>query len=116
MTDDSRRDQVQRFEIDAEWLTIQQLDLLAQLEAQLRTVRQTMRQIEQLRGAGYRVGPELSDDQRTSVLMTLTSEVATLGDQLTLEGSTCHDMLEIIQGMQQRLTEWVGVARTATKS
>jgi hypothetical protein len=113
MTEDSRREQIQRFEFDAEWLAVQQLDLLGQVEAQLRLVRQTMRQIEQLRASPHRVGRELTDAERTRVLGSLTAELDTLSKQLTIEGTTCHEMLAIVERMQRRLAEWVGAAGTA---
>ena len=56
------------FEDDAEVLFVQHLDLLAQLEAQLRAVHHTMRRIERLRGGSRRVGPELANGERESIL------------------------------------------------
>ena len=52
----------------AEWLALEQLDLLAQVEAQVRSVHHTMRAIEKLRGGEHHVGPELSNGERGTVL------------------------------------------------
>jgi hypothetical protein len=50
--------------VEAEVLVAYQLDLLARIEHQLRSVHKTMRQIEKLRSSQHRVGPELSNGQR----------------------------------------------------
>ena len=44
----------------AEWLAVEQLDLLAQVEAQVRAVHHTMRSIEKLRGGRHHIW-ELQD-------------------------------------------------------
>ena len=46
-----RKHQIEAFEAEAELLTVDQLDLLAQIELQLRTIRHTMKHIERLRAA-----------------------------------------------------------------
>ena len=47
-------------------LAIYQLDLLADVERQVRAVQHTMRHIEKLRGVRQRVGPELSNGNATT--------------------------------------------------
>jgi chaperonin cofactor prefoldin len=107
----SRREILHDLEADAEWLAAEQLDLIAQIEAQLRLVRQTMRQIEKLRRAQYRVGPELSNGQRGDALSILTDEIGTLTEQLGVQGATCRDMLATVEKMQSRLAEMILAAQ-----
>jgi hypothetical protein len=107
----SRRNILHAFESDAEWLAVEQLDLIAQIEAQLRLVRQTMRQIEKLRTAQHRVGPEPSNAQRGDILKILTDELGTLNEQLGVQGATCRDMLATVEKMQRRLVEMVLAAK-----
>jgi hypothetical protein len=85
-------------------LAVYQIDLLAQLERQLRAVRETMRHIETLRTAKHRVGPELSNGQRQSALTRLDDEIAALDSQLSVEHVCCQDMHDTIVKMQERLT------------
>jgi hypothetical protein len=68
-------------------LVLYQLDLIAQLEFQLRCVHQTMRHIEKLRSAQGRVGPELSDGQRGNTLARLSDDIAEVDRQLDTSGS-----------------------------
>jgi uncharacterized coiled-coil protein SlyX len=90
----------------AEWLVAEQLDLLAQVEAQLRAVHHTMRRVEKLRNAKHRrTGPQLSEDQRRAVLAGLAQELAELDAQVTTQGTCCHAMLVTVAKMQQRMAE-----------
>lgn len=87
----------------AEWLALEQLDLLAQVEAQLRAVNHTMRAVEKLRGGEHHVGPELSNGERTSVLGGLADEMGSIDEQITAQAACCHAMLDTVQNMQQRM-------------
>src|SRR5215218_6683966 len=91
------------FEYQAELLFAHHLDLLAQIEAQLRAVQHTMRGIERLRGAQVRVGAELSSGERHTVLGELSREVAVLDAQLLVERECCGQMQDTITHMEQRL-------------
>jgi hypothetical protein len=53
---------VEAFEAEAELLAVHQLDLLSQLEAQLRAVHKTMRIIEKLRSEKHWIGPRLGNE------------------------------------------------------
>src|SRR4051812_7922982 len=99
--DDTKR----RLEQDAEMLMVYHLDLLARLESQLRAVQHTMRQIEKLRSAKHRVGPELSDQQRENTLTALDVEIAQLDSHLTTERDCCSDMHDTITAMQSRVAD-----------
>jgi hypothetical protein len=68
MESSHRAHQIHLFERDADMLAVYQVDLLAQVERQVRAVHHTMRHIEKLRSARTRVGPELSNGQRDEVL------------------------------------------------
>lgn len=81
-----------------------QLDLLAQLERQLRAVHHTMRRIERLRGAGERVGPELSNGQRLATLGSLAEEIAELESHIRVQHDCCADMQATIAHMRERIT------------
>jgi ribosomal 50S subunit-associated protein YjgA (DUF615 family) len=96
------------FETDAEFLVLEQLDLLAQVEAQLRAVHHTMRRIEKLRAAKHRVGPELSEGLRRETLHGLTAELEALDAQLATQHSCCHEMLHTVERMRHRLTSVKG--------
>jgi len=93
-----------RVEDLAEWLAADQLDLLAQVEAQLRAVHHTMRRIEQLRAPRSRATPTLSEKERGSVIRGLSDEITKLNDHLVTQAECCHNMLRTIGQMQQRLT------------
>jgi hypothetical protein len=71
MEDPNRTAVLRAFEGEAEVLVVYQLDLLAQLEAQLRAVQHTMRCIEKLRATNNRVGPELTNAGRGETLKIL---------------------------------------------
>jgi hypothetical protein len=100
-SDDTKR----RLEQDAELLMVYHLDLLAQLESQLRAVQHTMRHIEKLRSIKHRVGPELSDQQRENTLAALDAEIAELDSHLTTEHTCCADMHDTITAMQSRVAD-----------
>src|SRR5947209_19868770 len=97
--------QVRSFEPDAEKLVVYQLDLLAQLERQLRAVHHTMRHIERLRNARHRVGPELSNGERGDELVGLSDEVAQLEVHFKSEHECCTEMQITIAHMQNLLAE-----------
>jgi len=86
-------------------LTVLHLDLLAQVEQQLRAVHHTMRHIEKLRQAKNRVGPELSNGQRETTLTHLGEEVDALDGQLNAEHACCTEMRDIIAKMQGHVRE-----------
>ena len=90
-------------EDDAELLVAYQLDLLAQIEAQLRSVHHTMRGIEKLRGPKSRVGPELSNGQSHETMTALSKEFAVLDAHLQGQHESCRAMQEIVEKMQERL-------------
>jgi len=77
----------QWFESEAELLVNYQLDLIAQLESQLRAIHHTMRHLEKLRGAKHRVGPNLSNLQRADTLLHLSEDLTGLDGQLRLSSS-----------------------------
>jgi hypothetical protein len=97
--------QVRRFEQNAEKLVVYQLDLLAQLERQLRAVHHTMRHIEKLRSTKDRVGPELSNVARGAELVNLSDEVAQLDVHFKVEHECCTEMQITIAQMQNLLAE-----------
>jgi hypothetical protein len=98
-----RQEQLRVIEQDAELLTAQQLDLLAQVESQLRAVHHTMRHIEKLRNVRHRVGPELTNGERAMTLAELAEEVAALDTHLGIEHGCCTDMTVVIGAMQERV-------------
>jgi hypothetical protein len=109
--DPYRAERTRGFELEAEWLAVEQLDLLSQVEAQLRVVRQTMVQIETLRGVKYRVGPELSNAKRGDALEALSGALIGVNEQVTSQGTCCRDMLATVDKMQHRLLELVRAAK-----
>ena len=84
-------------------MVVHQLDLLAQLEAQLRAVHHTMRCIEKLRSGKYHVGPELTNGQRRETLEWLSSELTAIDDELHVQQRSCADMQRCIQETQAQL-------------
>lgn len=92
-------------EQDAEMLAVYQLDLLADVERQLRAAHQTMRHIEKLRGLKHRIGPELSNGQRENTLTSLDQEISALESHLEIEHSCCADMHATITKMRDRMAE-----------
>lgn len=106
MNDKSHRaEQIRAFEEDAEVLATYQIDLLAQLERQIRAVHHTMRHIEKLRGARHRVGPELSNGQREETLAHLAEDIADLDSHITSEHDCCVDMQSTIAQMRERIAD-----------
>src|SRR3954452_14586232 len=70
---------------DAEVLALHQLDLLAQLEAQIRAVHHTMRCIETVRSPRFRVGPELTPAERSEALTRLSNELNSIDGELRVQ-------------------------------
>jgi uncharacterized protein YceH (UPF0502 family) len=106
MSDKSHRaGEIRTFEQEAEVLATYQLDLLAQLERQIRAVNHTMRHIEKLRATKHRVGPELSNGQREQTLAHLAEEIVDLDSHITSEHDCCSDMQATIAQMRERITE-----------
>jgi prefoldin subunit 5 len=103
--DNHRDNQIRAFEEEAEALATYQLDLLAQLERQIRAVHNTMRYIEKLRGSTHRVGPELSNGQREDTLAHLSAAIADLDSHIGSEHECCGDMQATIAQMRERITE-----------
>lgn len=89
-------------EQQAEVLATYQIDLLAELERQIRAVHHTMRHIEKLRAAKVRVGPALTNGQRTDTLESLADEMIALDSQVATQHQCCADMLTLITKMQRR--------------
>ena len=110
MADDGRRSLINEFEDDAEVLFLQHLDLLSQLEAQLRAVHHTLRNIERLRGGSRRVGPELVNGERENILMGLAKEVDALDSHIGVEQHCCREMQTTIVEMQERVKALKGLA------
>ena len=75
------------------------------MEAQLRSVHRTMHAIEKLRGGEHHVGPELSNDERGTVLTGLADEVGVLEEELSAQEGCYHAMLDTVEKMQKRLEE-----------
>jgi hypothetical protein len=105
MGGENRTSTIRALEAAAEQLVVYHLDLLAQIEAQLRTAHHTMRRIDRLRTARRRSGLELTDGQRQATLTTLSQEVTALDDHLRAEHECCVLMHETIKQMQARLTD-----------
>ena len=101
--DSHRAQQVRAFEEEAEELATYQLDLLALLEYQLRSVHQTMRQIEKLRNARVRVGPELTNGERGEALTQLHVELDAIDVEVKAQRQVSSDMHQTVDRMQQRL-------------
>jgi hypothetical protein len=111
MTSERER-QIDAFEQEAELLVVYQLDLIAQIEKQLRAVRHTLGLVEKLRSAPYRVGPELTNSQRRETLETLSDELTELESQLAMQHESCADIQKTIAHMQGRLDGLRKHART----
>jgi hypothetical protein len=101
MADEARKSVILDFEHDAEVLFVQHLDLLAQLESQLRAVHHTMRGIERLRGGSRRVTPEVTNGERETILLRLAKEIDDLDRQVAIEHECCRAMHMTIVGLQQ---------------
>jgi chromosome segregation ATPase len=85
----------------AEWLATEQLNLLAEVEAQVRAVHHTMRRIEQLRQR--RGSPELTNGERGKILTGLADEITELEGHISAQSESCQAMQSTIVNMQQRL-------------
>src|SRR5712692_6683507 len=106
--DQSRKRDLPRFEQEAEMLVIYQLDLLAQLEHQLRTVHQTMRQIEKLRNPKHRRSParDVSNGDRYTSLTALSEEMSAIDTELRTQHESCLLMQQTIAQMLATLASW----------
>jgi hypothetical protein len=109
-THETRASIIRDFEGEAERLVVYHLDLLAQIEAQLRAAHYAMQRIESLRRANHRVGPELSNVQRQTALIGLSEEVAQLDEQLSDEHVCCGVIQDAIKRMQSGLAALKQVA------
>lgn len=98
-----RAAQLASLERDAEILVALQLDLVAQLEYQLRAVHRTMRKIEQLRSAERRVGRELSNGEKATTLNHLTDELTAIDQELNTQHESCREMQSTVDKMRGRL-------------
>ena len=96
----------QTLETEAEVLAVCQLDLLAQIEAQLRAVHHLMRRIERLRSpkTGQPTEP-MSNGQRSETLRELAGELEAIEQQADVQLECCEDMRATIGKMIQRLPE-----------
>jgi hypothetical protein len=83
------------FEADAEIIAVYRLDLIAQLEAQLRAVHRTLRSLERLRQAGTRGA--------RNALATLASEIRAIDRELQAQHESCISIQDAIHHMQVRL-------------
>jgi hypothetical protein len=94
----------QHLETEAEVLVVYQLDLLAQVEAQVRAVHHLMRRLNQLRARTPRQpGVALSNGDRSDTMAGLAAEVEAIGKQLSVQQECCGDMQTTIARMQERL-------------
>jgi capsule polysaccharide export protein KpsE/RkpR len=87
----------------AEFLVLYQLDLLAQVEQQVRSVHHMLRRIERLRSGKHRVGADLTNNQRTETLAALGDELNSLDVHLLLQHDVCRDMRDTINAMKARV-------------
>jgi chaperonin cofactor prefoldin len=92
-------------EMDAEVLVAHQLDLIAQLEQQLRAVHRTMRQIERLRASRRRAGQELSNGEKNNTLRHLTEELTAIDRELNTQHESCVEMQLTVDKMRARLRD-----------
>jgi seryl-tRNA synthetase len=102
---DQRARQLEALETDAEVLVAHQLDLVAQLEKQLRAVHHTMRRIEQLRAAKRRRGGSatLSNGARDNTLDHLSAELTSIDTELDTQHELCLEMQTTVEKMRARL-------------
>jgi hypothetical protein len=103
-------DRALEFEVflqDAEMLAVSHLDLLGQLERQLRAVHQTMRHIDKLRNLKRRVEPAAppSPDQSQTAPTSLDEDIEALDSHLHVEHSCCSHMRDTIIKMQSRVAD-----------
>lgn len=102
---DDRAVHLAAFEDHAERMILHQLDLLAQVEEQLRGVHHVMRGLERLRSGKQRVGPEPSNGERGDVLGHLSRELAALDRHVATQSESVHGMQGLIAQMQERLAD-----------
>jgi hypothetical protein len=102
---DQRARQLEALETDAEILVAHQLDLVAQLERQLRAVHHTMRRIEQLRAAKRRRAgsASLSNGARDHTLEHLSGELTSIDSELDTQHALCLEMQTTVEKMRARL-------------
>lgn len=102
---DQRARQLEGLETEAEILVAHQLDLVAQLERQLRAVHHTMRRIEQLRAAKRRRAGSvtLSNGERDNTLEHLTGELASIDAESDTQHELCLEMQTTVDKMRARL-------------
>ena len=102
---DQRARQLEALETDAEILVAHQLDLVAQLERQLRAVHHTMRRIEQLRSPKRRRAGSvtLSNGARDNTLEHLTGELTSIDTELDTQHELCLEMQTTVDKMRARL-------------
>jgi chromosome condensin MukBEF ATPase and DNA-binding subunit MukB len=93
------------FERDTEMLAACQLDLLAQLERQLRAVHHAMQHIDKLRNFAHRAEPALTVEARHSMLTRVDEAIEALDSQLQVEHSCCSHMRDTIIKMQARVAD-----------
>jgi hypothetical protein len=101
--DSNRATQIESLEGEAELLVALQLDLIAQLEFQLRAVHRTMRHVERLRNVRNRVGPELSNGERGDTLTHLAHDLMGIEEQAGAQRQSCRDMQDVVTRMQSRV-------------
>lgn len=101
-------------EQEAEHLVVFQLDLLAQLEHQLRAVHLTMRQIEKLRGDKDRAGGALSNGQKIEALDDLRQELDVIDKELNTQHQSCQLMLATVEQMRDQLRRLRNVSSATT--
>ena len=93
-----------KLESEAEVLAASQLDLLAQIEAQLRAVHHLMRRIEPLRArSGGQPSEAMTNGERADTLTGLSGDLEAIEQQLSVQLGCCEDMLATIAQMRQRL-------------
>jgi hypothetical protein len=93
------------FERDTEMLAACQLDLLSQLERQLRAVHHTMRHIDKLRNFAHHIGPSLAAFETQPVMMRVDEAIEAVDSQLQVEHSCCSHMRDTIIKMQARIAD-----------
>lgn len=87
----------------AELLSVHQMDLLSQLESQLRAARHTIIAINRLRDKTHREGPEPTNGERSQILIDLSDEISDIDRNLLVQHQTCLDQQRLIREMQARL-------------
>ena len=93
-----------KLESEAEVLAASQLDLLAQIEAQLRAVHHLMRRIEPLRARSAGQSSEaMTNGQRADTLTGLSGDLEAIEHQLSVQLRCCQDMQATIAHMRLRL-------------